>query len=93
VPRWGRWWKVWVALGVAAELVSLKWGTPLTQVARKYLLHSPLGSMLAGAFLLWLPAHWLLIAEGLGWADIVALIVGAVVGLVGWRVRHDPQAE
>jgi hypothetical protein len=93
VARWRWFWKFWVAVGIIAELWSLRVGTPLTSVARRYLLHYPVGAMLAGAFLAWLPYHWLLVREGLGVGDIVALFAGAIVGALGWFLRHPDEEE
>jgi hypothetical protein len=94
--RWHAAWTVWVGLGILMEAVGLAKGGPLTRTARTYLLGGAAGSALLGAFLGWLPYHWLLVSEGLGWGDLAAVAVGAVAGLAGWTHRigkGDPMLE
>jgi hypothetical protein len=88
MPRWGRWWKAWVIVGIAAELLSLRGGTPLTGVVRRYLTPSRAGSVLLGAFLAWLPYHWLAVQSGMGWGDVVVVVLGGLLGAGSVALRE-----
>lgn len=86
---WGRLWRFWVIFGVLYEFYCLLRGRPpLTGEARKRLLGYSGGSALVGAFLTWLLYHWGFDSGGsLGWLDALSVIIGAVAGFVGWRIR------
>lgn len=85
------WWIVVPLAAIVAELVAVVTGkgTPLTAVWRHYVGRYRVGSAITGAFLVWLPVHWLFVSSGLAWSvDGTALAIGALVGLAGhWR-RH-----
>lgn len=87
-PWWSRGWRLWVAIGIAYEVISAIWGKPLTGVARKRALHRAGGSAFVGGFLVWLIAHWLWVPSGFGWIDAGAVVFGALMGWAGYRWRH-----
>jgi hypothetical protein len=80
-------WTVWAGLGLVMEAVGLARGGPLTRTVRAYLLGGAAGSAAVGAFLTWLAWHWLVVASGMGPGDLIAVAVGAAVGLAGWAYR------
>ena len=80
-------WTIWAGLGLVMEGVGLKVGAPLTRTVRVYLLGGAAGSAAVGAFLAWLAWHWLVVASGVGPGDLIAVAVGAAVGLAGWAYR------
>jgi hypothetical protein len=87
--RWRALWRSWIVVGIALELYALARGRmPLTQHARGRILYHPAGSAVAGGFFVWMIWHWLIVAEGTGIGDVVAIVLGALVGLVGFVVRH-----
>lgn len=86
-----RWlWRAWAVIGIVMELLSLRKGgvRPLTGEARARLLGNPAGSGIVGAFIVWLGWHWLFDTGGLGGADVVSVIAGAVLGVLGWAARR-----
>lgn len=90
---WRAFWIMWAALGILAELVALKRGTPLTQVARPLLLAKLAGSALVGGFIVWLGFHWLFDQAGLDWIDAAAITAGATIGAGGWAWRNRERSS
>lgn len=85
--RWHAAWTVWAGLGLVMEAVGLRRNGTLTRTVRVYLLGGAAGSAAVGAFLAWLAWHWLVVASGVGPGDLIAVAVGAAVGLAGWAYR------
>ena len=87
-PWWSRIWRIGFGVVLAYELVTLRWGKPLTAVARKRALHRAGGSALVGAGLVWWAYHWLIDpGPGVGWPDALVAASGASVGYLGWIWR------
>jgi hypothetical protein len=88
--NWYVFWAVWVVAGIAAELIAVGRGSKndtLTEFKRRFVLGSPIFSSLIGALLCWLLWHWLLVADGVGFGDLIAIVVGIGIGLTGWVLR------
>jgi hypothetical protein len=91
--NWTAFWGAWIALGVVGEGIALvlrargTLGPTLTEFARHFVLFSPAGAMLIGAFLIWMVWHWLFDANDLGREDYFAVGAGVLIGLGGWFAR------
>lgn len=93
---WYWFWAAWLATGFILELAALYREAPedtLSEFIRAFVVHSPYGSMLVGAFLVWLLWHWLYVKSGLDQSDIVMTLIGAVAGLGGWYYRNRSSEE
>ena len=77
-------WAGWIVLALAVEswaLFNKARGDTLTEFVRAYIISSPWGYLLIGAFLLWLVFHWLAVRSGVGWADLIIAIAGGVLAI------------
>lgn len=83
-------WRTWLGAGVAGEVVAMKTDALplLTTEMRGRVLGDPAGSAVTGGFLAWMVYHFGFDNEDLGIEDIAAVLVGAGVGLAGWKVRQ-----
>lgn len=89
---WFAIWAVLIAVVIAVEIVALVntvGGDTLTEYMRSGLLRSRAGSAAVGAFLLWLVWHWLFVNLGFGLGDLIAIALGASIGLAGWDIRDE----
>lgn len=83
-------WFIWLIAGIVWEIRGYfrkTAGDMLTEFNRNWILHTKIGSMTVGAFLVWLVWHWLFMETGFNPVDIAAAILGAALGLVGWYHR------
>ena len=92
-PWWSRGWRVGIVMVLVYEFVALRWGKPLTGVARKRVLHRALGSAVLAAGMGWWFYHWHFDpGPGMTWLDPVVALVFAAVGYVGWVWREHLRA-
>jgi hypothetical protein len=82
-------WPVWLWVGAILQALGMATDRPLTGWMRLRAVSSALGSSLVGGLLVWMLYHWTWDLQGLDGFDVIAFVVGAYLGFMGWNARKD----
>ena len=92
---WTLFWALWIAAALFIEFLAVTnevHRDTLSSYMRDRFLRSSIGSATVGAFLVWLIWHWLFV-DTIDLTDLIAMALGAAIGLMGHRFREEALEE